>query len=43
MILDNKEYEIREEYNIKNNNKNKLKIKLKGIENDTDRSGIFSG
>ena len=32
MIIDNKEYKISEEYNIKNYNKNKLEIKLKGIE-----------
>ena len=28
MIIDNKEYEISEKYNIKNYNKNKLEIKL---------------
>ena len=43
MIINNKEYEISEKYNVQKNNKNKLKIKLKGIENDTDMSGIFSG
>ena len=44
MIIDNKEYEITEEYNIKNykNNNNKLKIILKGINNVTDMSGMFS-
>ena len=33
MIIDNKEYEICEKYNIKDYNKNKLEIKLKGINN----------
>ena len=44
MIIDNKEYEIAEniKYNVKNNN-NKLKIKLKGIDNITDISYIFYG
>ena len=31
MIIDNKEYEICEKYNIKNYNKNKLEIKLKEL------------
>ena len=45
MIIDNKEYEITEEYNIKNNNNNnnKLKIILKGIDNVTDMSYVFDG
>ena len=43
MIIDNKEYEIAKEYNIKNNNNNKLKIILKGIDNVTDISSMFSG
>ena len=43
MIIDNKEYEISEEYNIKSYNKNKLKIKLKGIDNVTDMSDMFCG
>ena len=34
MIIDNKEYEITEKYNVSNYNKNKLQIKLKGINND---------
>jgi len=33
MIIDNKEYEISEKYNIENYNNNELKIKLKGIDN----------
>ena len=43
MIIDNKEYEISEKYNIKNYNKNKLEIKLKGIKNINDMSYMFSG
>ena len=45
MIIDNKEYEIIEEYKIENfkNNNNKLKILLKGINNITDMSSIFYG
>ena len=39
MIIDNKEYELSESYNIKNNNK--LEIKLKGIDNVTNMRGIF--
>ena len=43
MIIDNKEYEITEEYYIENNNNNnKLKIKLKGIDNVTDMSYMFA-
>ena len=41
MIIDNKEYEITEEYKIKNNNNSKLKIILKGIDNITNMRGIF--
>ena len=42
MIIDNKEYKITEKYNIENhNNNNKLKIKLKGINNVTDMSYMF--
>jgi len=41
MIIDNKEYEISERYNIKNYNKNKLEIKLKGIKYINDMSYIF--
>ena len=44
LIIDNKEYEIIERYNIKSNKKiNKLKIKLKGINNVNDMSYMFSG
>ena len=41
--IDNKEHKITEEYNIANYNKNKLEIKLKGINNVTDMSGMFYG
>ena len=41
MVIDNKEYELAEEYNVKNNNNNKLNIKLKGINNITDMSYMF--
>ena len=41
MIIDNGEYEIAEEYNIKSNNNNKLKIKLKGIDNINNMSSMF--
>jgi len=43
MIIDNKEYELADNYNIKSNNNNKLKIKLKGINNVIDRGSRFSG
>jgi surface protein len=43
MIIDNKEYEIAEKYNIKNKNNNKLIIKLKGIDKVTNMMGIFYG
>ena len=43
MIIDNKEYEITEKYNIENYNNNKLNIKLKGINNVTDMSDMFCG
>jgi len=44
MLIDNKEYEITEEYNAKNyNNNNILKIKLIGIDNITDMSNMFDG
>ena len=42
MIINNKEYEIREKYYINNNNDDKLNIKLKGINNVTDMSYMFS-
>ena len=41
MIIDNKEYEICEKYNIKKYNKNKLEIKLKGINNINNMSNMF--
>ena len=43
MIIENKEYEISEEYNIKNYNKNKLEIKLKGINNANNVSDMLYG
>ena len=43
MIIDNKEYEITEKYNVQNYNNNNLKIKLKGINNITDLSYMFFG
>ena len=43
MIIDNREYEITERYNIKSKNINKLKIKLEGINNVTNMSYMFSG
>ena len=42
MIIDNKEYEIIDKYNIKNYNNNELNIKLKGINNVTDMSFMFN-
>ena len=42
MIIDNKKYKITEKYKIKNYNNNKLNIKLKGINNVTNMSYIFS-
>ena len=41
MIIENKEYEISEKFNIKNYNK--LEIKLKGINNVNDISCMFGG
>ena len=43
MIIDNKEFEIIEEYNVKNNNNKELKIKLKGIDNVINMSYMFYG
>ena len=43
MIIDKKESEITEKYNIKNNNNNKLKIVLKGIDKVTNMSDMFRG
>ena len=43
MIIDNREYELTDRYIIKNNNNNKkLKIKLKGVNNITNMSWMFS-
>ena len=42
MIIDNKGYDITEEYKVKSNKNNKLKIKLKGIDKVTNMSGMFS-
>ena len=41
MIIDNQECEIAIEYKVKSKNYNKLKIKLKGIDNVTDMSSMF--
>ena len=43
MIIDNKEYEITGKYKVKSNDNNQLQIKLKGIDNITDMSYMFSG
>ena len=42
MIIDNKEYEIVTQYNVKNYKNNILEIKLIGINNITDMSWMFS-
>ena len=42
MIIDNKEYEITEKFDIKNCTNNELKIKLKGIDNITNMSYMFA-
>ena len=41
MIIDKKEYEITEKYNVKNYNNKKLIIKLKGFDNVTNMSYMF--
>jgi len=41
IIIDNNEYEIRDKFVVKNYKNNKLKIKLKGINNITDMSFMF--
>ena len=41
MIINNKEYEIKEEYNVENYNNNILEIKLKGINKITDMRFMF--
>ena len=42
MIIDDEEYEIKEKLDITNFNKNILKVKLKGIDNITNMSYMFS-
>ena len=41
IIYENKEYELQEYINIKNNKKEKIEIKLKGINKVTDMSYMF--
>ena len=41
MIIDNKGYNIQEEYKVKSNKNKKLKIKLKGIDKVINMSSIF--
>ena len=43
MIINNIEYELRENCNVENNFRNKLEIKLKGINNITNMSYMFDG
>ena len=43
MIIDNEEYELKCLYKVKINKNNILKIKLKGINNITNMSFMFSG
>ena len=43
MVIDNKEYIISEYFNIKNYKKDKLIIKLKGIDKVTDMHSMFYG
>ena len=43
IIIDNKEYELMEQFTIKNNVNNLLKIKLKGIDKFTSLDGMFRG
>ena len=43
MIIDDKEYDISEKYDIENYNNNILEIKLKGVNNITDMNSMFSG
>ena len=42
MIIDNTEYNIEKLFNVKEYNNNILKIKLKGINNITNMSSMFS-
>ena len=41
MIIDNREYKITEEYNVKNHKKKLLNIQLKGIDIVTNMSNMF--
>ena len=41
MVIDNREYEITEEFNVKNYYNKRLQIKLKGIDKVTDMSNMF--
>ena len=41
MVIDNREYKITEEFNVKKNNKKKLNIKLKHIDIVTNMSNMF--
>ena len=41
MIVDKKDYELKEKYNIKSSNNNKLNINLKGIDNVTYMNCMF--
>ena len=43
IIINDKENELIEEYNIKDNNKKKLEIKLIGIDKISDMSYMFDG
>ena len=42
IIYENKEYELREYINIKDNKKEKIEIKLKGINNITNMGHMFA-
>ena len=42
MVIDNKEYEITNDFDVENYNNNLLKIKLKGINKITNMSYMFS-
>ena len=43
IIINDKEYELSERYNVKNNKNDELKIKLKGIDNVINMNSMFSG
>ena len=42
MIIDNKEYKLTQKYNVEKYNNDKIKIKLKGIDNVTNMSYMFN-